>query len=175
MLVVVMCMTSVAKAQFYDSADDIYYYVAVKDDGNLGGMCFIFNFDGKNACILAETDEDDDRYPPLVDEVKTKISQNTNFLENRIETGLYDVKFMSGNTYKKTGNYDFHDENVGYHYGQFSWTFRFTNDREFMYWTLWNNNQGGFERTQKEWKFKRVDKSYFRVGRSRTPSGTLHE
>lgn len=77
-LSMVFCLASEAKAQFYDSADDIYYYVNIKSDGTFGPFSFIFNFDGKNGCVLSEGANDDDaRYPLLVDDIKRKLSQNT--------------------------------------------------------------------------------------------------
>lgn len=53
MLVVVMCMASVAKAQFYDSADEIYYYKVVnysyeeRREAYWNGPTLIFEKTGK--------------------------------------------------------------------------------------------------------------------------------
>ena len=170
----VICLASGVKAQFYDSADDIYYYVEYKD-GGYGNHCFIFNFDGNKACVLNIDDNNDDqRYPLSVEGVKNKISRNTNYLEDRIETSNYDTKYVSNSTYQRSGNYSYNDQFLGHRYGPFTWTFKFSYDRETLDYTLWEQNQGGYSFTE-QYTYRRVDKSYFKVGRSRTPSGTMHE
>ena len=49
-----ICFASGVKAQFYDSADDIYYYISYDETTNPGYLpnrwVYIFNFDGKKAC-----------------------------------------------------------------------------------------------------------------------------
>ena len=176
-LVMAICLASGVKAQFYDSADDIYYYIQVDDKGefklNYATSCFIFNFDGKNACIL-NYQGNDMTYTP--NQIKEKLSQNPNYLMDRLETGIYDVSYISKNRYKKEGKWEMNDRLLGYRHGTFSWTFNFSSDRNQMYLTYVSHDAvSTSEPSTYNLKYKRVDKSFFKVGRSRTPSNTLHE
>lgn len=54
-LVMAMCLASGVKAQFYDSADDIYFYLLESDGGSksiYSSEVLVFNFDGRKACQL---------------------------------------------------------------------------------------------------------------------------
>ena len=175
-LVMAICLASGVKAQFYDGPDDIYYYVRVNNNGEFeldyATSCFIFNFDGKRACLLNYW-RDDITYSPR--KVKEIMSQNPNYLLDRVETGIYDVSYISENTYKKEGKWESNNI-LGYRHGTFSWTFNFSSDRNQMYLTYVDHDVvSTSEPSTYHLKYKRVDKSFFRVGRSRTPSSTLHE
>lgn len=161
-----ICLTSGVKAQFYDSADDIYYYVEYKDGECVtDGYARIFNFDGKKAALLNMYKNNGvGPYTAPVRVVKANIKNNPTFYEDLVETTEYSVKFSHGTVY--THNYEFID---GYsHNTRFlSYTYRFSSDRNYLY--VSSNDYSG------EITYKRVDKSFFKVGRSRTPSGTMHE
>lgn len=171
-----ICLVSGVKAQFYDGPDDIYYYVRCDKYGQIeeNGEAVILNFDGKTACVLAINEDEWQLYPPNVNTIKEKLSKNINYLQNRIETGIYDTQYVSGNTYKRTGKYNYDEELLGYRYGSFEWTLNFSSDRKTLNMKIWSNNQGGVSFNQ-ERTYKQVDRSFFKVGRSRTPSSTLHE
>ena len=167
-----MCLTSGVKAQFYDSADDIYYYLKCDKNGQIDegdlGRALIFNFDGKNACVLCLREDEYQLYPPYLDYVQNIISQNPNYLLDRISNGVYDTKHVSGNTYIRKGKYNYNDEDLepSYRYGSFEWTLKFSNDRKTLDLTIWYNNQGGYSWTESS-TYKQVDKSFLKVGRSR--------
>lgn len=160
-LVLAICLASGVKAQFYDSADDIYYYVeditkepsVTRDDGTTytfkaSKNTWIFNFDGRNACVFGGD----------VSMVKDYLKENPNYYEEAIETKEYDVFFSKATTTE-----------VIYKGG--SRTYKFSKDRKTLTEIL-QPSWGGETYTR---YYNKVDKSYFKVGRSRTPSNTLHE
>ena len=166
-LVMAICLANGVKAQFYDSADDIQYYVTfengkVKDTG----WAVVFNFDGRKACVDMTS----------IEKIKTNLRKSASFYEDWIENAEYRVEYISNNTYQTKGLF------AGEYY-----KFTFSNDRQtltlvdhckvaVMNYTPYGPVLSGRE----EWKdktytLKKVDKSYFRVGRSRNPSGTMYE
>lgn len=166
-LVMAICLASGVRAQFYDSADDIYYYVTfesgkVKDTG----WAIVFNFDGRKACVDMTS----------IEKIKNNLKKSASFYEDWIENAEYGVEFISNNTYQKKGLFD----------GEY-YNFIFSHDRQtlslvdhckvaIMNYTPYGPVLSGKE----EWKdkistLKKVDKSFFKVGRSRTPSGTMYE
>ena len=177
LLVMAICLASGVKAQFYDDADDIYYYVEYKDgafvnnEGVYGkeGRVLVFNFDGKKAATLVAYA----KYGGEVrGSVKDYIKNNPAYYEERVENEEYDLNYISNNTYKykyRLGNGE--EEYI---------TYGFSYDREILnfhshYWKSPNyfGDSCGWVDLHKT--YKKVDKSFFKVGRSRTPSGTLHE
>ena len=168
LLVMAICLASGVKAQFNDSADDIYFYVKYVD-GEYKDDVLIFNFDGQKAC----------RWVMSVSSVKSNLSSNPSFFEDKVETTEYDLKYVSGNTYRyKESNSEEYDD------------FQFSYDRntltKIMHYQaiITPGIPGGFgfdyRKSHKEWSenkytYKKVEKSYFRIGRSRTPSSTLYE
>lgn len=172
-LVMAICLASGVKAQFYDSADDIYYYVQIyngkggfvegtdrmKYAKNGEKVWFgakgedwvrIFNFDGKKACCWSKSH---------VSSVKDNFKNNPNYYEDAIETTEYNVNFISCSSTE-----------IIYKGGDT--TFIFSKDRS-MLTTIeefWFNPDEIYVRF-----YKKVDKSYFKTGRSRTPSGTMYE
>lgn len=159
--VMAICLANGVKAQFYDSAEDIYYYVGYRN-GNYTNGCRILNFDGTKACILNEyfyTENNPVCYY-TVKEVRDLIRNSPSYIEEQIEKGDYKIKFVSPNTYMYS-----YDDQLGHNVQ----TLKFSLDRNFMYETI---KYGSHESVV---KFKRVDKSYFKSGRSRTPSGTMYE
>lgn len=177
LFVMAICLASGVKAQFYDSADDIYYYVICNDEEKIveTGYTLIFNFDGKKAANLAPS-KLSGWHGQYVNDVKSNLRNNASFYEERVEVSDYDIIFVSSSssntTYKMRDEY--HDATMytdSYTYIQ---KFVFSSDRDKLYYVIESNHSNGKTTTNK-YTYKRVDKSFFRVGRSRTPSGTMHE
>lgn len=150
-LVMAICLASGVKAQFYDGPDDIYFYVGCDDTGKLkeDGLVLIFNFDGEKACLWSMGP----RY------VREMLSKNSNYFEDATETSDYGLKHSTGNCYQEHGPI-------------YSKDYAFTKNRDML--TLTHRVGGQLNKTYIN-TYKKVDKSFFKVGRSRTPSGTLHE
>lgn len=167
LLVMAICLASGVKAQFNDSADDIYYYVKYAD-GEYKDDVIIFNFDGQKAC----------KWNMSVSVVKSSLSSNPSYFEDKVETTEYDLKYTSSNTYryKKSGSEEYDDY-------QFSYD-RNTLTKIVHYQVIITPGVpgGGFNysKSYKEWRenkyiYKKVEKSYFKIGRSRTSSNTMYE
>lgn len=173
-LVMAIYLASGVKAQFYDGPEDIYYYVCEyneyeeyqltsmtsgyytgrtirnKHEGN-NAKALIFNFDGTKAALLCYFNA------TSVSEVKQALAKTPSYYEDKVETTEYKLKYepsSSGVTYKLPNYYEF----------------TFSSDRNTLK-EVWKDSDGHL----KTWSYKRVDKSFFRVGRSRKPSGTLYE
>ena len=168
-----ICLTSGVKAQFYDSADDIYYYVECDKDGQVkdNGQVYIFNFDGRKACYWNYT----------VSSVKSSLQSNPSYFEEKVETTEYNLKYTSGNTYRKSDG--------GEAYRDFYFSYSRSSMTETNHWlkTVVPQVNAGMYGTlpaiglaYKEWtddktNYKKVEKSFFKIGRSRTPSSTMYE
>ena len=159
-----ICLSSVVKAQFYDSADDIYYYVYY-DKGDFkpnvqvtGGACTIFNFDGNKGCLLASV-----RKSWVVDQ----LNKNPNYFEDAVETKEYTLKFVSSTSYKTVY------QSLSPYGGSDTYTYIFSRDRNSL--TIIYESSFMGSKSHVETTYKKVDKSFFKVGRSRTPSGSMHE
>ena len=177
LFVMVICLASGVKAQFYDGPDDIYYYVETyhekyeyvmtsfttghytdrkikeRPEGDKAKV-EIFNFDGPKAASLTSSVVFTD-----VSDVKSTLKNNPSYYEEKIETTEYDIKYVSSSS-------------SGTKYERGYITYTFSNDRSTMRRV---RNFGEKDSRDEIWDYKRVDKSYFRIGRSRTPSGTLYE
>ena len=178
LLGLVICLASGVKAQFYDNADEICYYVEdyceteeirqvywqgmptlnwektgkiTKDYPKEGSeKVVIMNFDGMKAAALAGGGYDgEDIYT-----IKRRLQESPSYYEDKVETTEYNWKYSSSSS--------------GVTYQQGSYSRIFSRDKS----TMIQDNGSNYR-----WKrhYKRVDKSYFRVGRSRTPSSTMHE
>lgn len=187
LLVLAICLASGVKAQFYDGPDDICYYVedyfeyedyywdmypgtTIPKSPHYTGQIktrktetdkatvLVFNFDGLKAAELTETYKG-----KHISFVKAAIASNPTCYEDKIETTEYDIKYVSNSssktTYKKDGGTTYT-----------SYTYTFSSDRQ----TLKCANSQNPEHLAIT-VYKKVDKSFFKVGRSRTPSSTLHE
>lgn len=176
-LVMAICLASGVKAQFYDGPDDIYFYVSCKDNGEMhnNGYTLIFNFDGLKAANLAprmlagwEGEE--------VDDVKNNLRRNPTIYEERVEMVDYDISFVSstssGITYKMKDKY--YDATLYLGACTEITKFEFSSNRDILYFVTEYKKANGKTEIYKH-LYKRVDKSYFKVGRSRTPSGTIYE
>lgn len=189
-LVMAICLASGVKAQFYDSADDIYYYVEYKDGNYVtDGNVLIFNFDGKKACKLGDS---------IVRSLKDLMKTNPNYYDEKVETSEYDFvyKYLSGVVYERKC-----DPRRYVRYPSWNVTeivdetkyerYAFSSDRSLCYdksytvsdilETTYLDLNGSFHTKRSETEkspvrtYKKVEKSFFRVGRSRNPSGTMHE
>jgi len=171
LLVMVICLTNGVKAQFYDGPDEIYYYVQYKyvdseplwdpwknawkyphttknyrEDDNSAEVV-VFNFDGKKGAILG---------CGTVLSIKSLLKDSSTYYEDKVETTDYELNFVSSSSATE--------------YADSHYTYSFSQDRRMLVITH-GDEEGCFTKSY----LKRVDKSFFKVGRSRTPSGTLHE
>ena len=172
-LVMAICLASGVKAQYYDSADDIYYYVEY-EDGEYKSDVKVFNFDGRKACVWNSS----------VSSLKSTFKDSPSYYEDKVETTEYELRYRSSNTYmegedddkksykKYTFSYDRNILTYINHYGTPHYNMPRPPSSPWGLWTpgewitIWHNDKT---------IYKRVDKSYFKVGRSRTPSSTMHE
>ena len=178
-----MCLASGVKAQFYDSADDICYYVELKDgEMSENSHVLIFNFDGMKAAILDWTNMQSCK-PPITTSyvrwVKSKIKENSTYYEDKVETTEYDLEYIGSKTYQYKGSTrSKEDKEDGSSLEYINFTFSYDRNTLTCKWHYWEtgwyiNDYFGWS-TEKR-TYKKVDKSFFKVGRSRTPSGTMHE
>lgn len=189
-LVMAICLASGVKAQFYDSADDIYYYVEEYHEyedsywtyNAFGGLdkqhfigrikterpekdnacVLIFNFDGTKAANLSGGEGNKAwEYGGQYSVVKNNITKNPSWYEDKIETTEYNIKYYSSSS-----------SGIVYKYQKYSrlpeYTYTFSKDRKSLKLVSSKEHPTTFV-------YKRVDKSEFRVGRSRTPSRSLYE
>ena len=168
-----ICLTSGVKAQFYDGPDDIYYYVSCDKDGQVkeNGSVYIFNFDGRKACYWSSS----------VSSVKRSLQSNPSYYEEKVETTEYILKYDSYNTYRKNDRGDEYRDfyfsssrnnlTETHHYQETivpeQWVFGVGIIKQYGYaYKQW---------TDKKTEYKKVEKSFFKIGRSRTPSSTMYE
>ena len=166
-LVMAICLASGVKAQFYDGPDDICYYVECDENGKMKdsdsyAKVTICNFDGQKACSWSNT----------VYEVKKNLRSNPNYYEDKVETTEYLFRYLSNNTYtyipcETKDNY---------------MNFVFSNDRSTATFVnhqldVYGPNRDKTKIFEIKVTYKRVNKNFFnyKVGRSRTPSGSLYE
>lgn len=169
-----VCTHALSFAQFYDSADDIYFYV---DDTSNPNRCFVFNFDGTRACALNQYSETTTFYSfygqnvgsytnyQTVNAVRYKIKQNPNYYEDRVENLDYKMYYNSS---ASSASYTVYNFKRNCNQTTITDTFKFSSDRSYLY----SNYGGGREGTR---KYIRVDKSFFRTGRSRNVGGGMYE
>lgn len=177
LLGIAICFVCGVKAQFYDSANEICYYVTYENDQYTNGA-LVFNFDGKNGCILNQYQNDEGNYLLYtVDKIKSLIKEKPTFFEDQIEVGDYRLSYTTNNTYSCSSVYKdtYYDSQLQslrtVIYNEIN-TYQFSSDRSILYYKCEERDHkvGITKRT-----YKRVDKSYFKLGRSRTPSGIMHE
>ena len=153
-LVMAICLASGVKAQFYDSADDIYFYYDQNHSNSLYEV-LVLNFDGKKGYWWYQS----------VSEVKNKLKENPNYYEDETETADYSrVKYASSTATTVTYTIYFGSDNL-----KTEW--KISRDRKALTEYKYNKNNQIVEKNY----YKLVDKSFFKIGRSRTPSGTLYE
>lgn len=175
-----ICLANRVNAQFHDSADDVYYYVEYKDGNYVDdGKVLIFNFDGRKGALLSHQEG---QRVDKIEDVKNNIKRSPNYYEDKIETTEYNLTFVSENSYKWNNNYSLQQNRVGsfgsipmtIHFKDI-WTFSFSSNRSLCYFKWEQNPDQFFQPSSWTTIFKKVDKSYFKVGRSRTPSETIYE
>lgn len=174
-LVMVICLASGVKAQFYDSADDVYFYIMESEGSSksiYSSEVMIFNFDGRKACYLAGSS---------VNTVKSHIKENPDYYVEKEENSDYDMKYESssyGTRYiKELSERDWNSFGGFWITRNVKYTFDFSSDRNSLRVAIKVSGSGGGHSESKTFNhtYKKVDKSYFKVGRSRTPSGSLYE
>ena len=154
-LVMAICLANGVAAQFYDEPDDIYYYLEDSEDGlkisKERQYVYIFNFDGKKACKLGWNS---------VSDVQNNLSNNPNYYVDKEETSIYNFEYESS-SYGICYTRD---------YKEIKHMALFSSDRETLNYILWY-----IDGSKREINCKKVDKSFFRLGRSRSPSGTMYK
>lgn len=174
-LVMAICLASGVKAQFYDGPDDIYYYVVTSIDGRSVSTpdpdVYIFNFDGRKACQLAKE---------KVKTVQDNISQNPDHYNAMVETKKYEMEYTSsysGVCYVWNDVWTFYTPAWGNRTVYQTNTYIFSRDRNSLTLEDKRKSSGptGNGNDVTKYEMKKVDKSYFKVGRSRNPSGTMYE
>ncbi len=182
-LVMAICLASGVKAQFYDSADEIYYYVEYKDGDFVTtpkADVMIFNFDGRKAALL-NRDASLGYIPPIAQysDVCKNTGRSINYYEERVENVSYDVYYDSN---KRAYYLEFKSEmgrdilTGASDYMYYEYEFTFSSNREMCYMKVSQRNPpyNGFNSSWTK-TLKKVSKNYFKSGRSRTPSGTMYE
>lgn len=174
-LVMAICLASEIKAQFYDGPDDIYYYVVESRDGRTVSKqdqdVYVFNFDGRKACQLAIES---------VKKAQEHLAENPDYFNAMIETKKYEMEYSSSYTgvcYVWNDVWTFYTPAWGNRTVNQTNTYIFSRDRESL--TLEDKRKSygptGNGNSTTKYILRKVDKSYFKVGRSRTPSGTMYE
>lgn len=125
----------------------------------------IFNFDGQKAAELGHSS---------LSIVKSNMQRSSSFYEEKVETTEYDLNYSSKIFRNHIPNWlTPYVPSNGTVYENSKGPLYFSSDRESLFvFCTFNVNSETHEYLL---EYKRMDKSFFRVGRSRTPSGTLHE
>lgn len=156
-LVMAIGLASGVKAQFYDGPDNIYYYVKYENgEYKYNDVAAVFNFDGKKAFNLSHGTRD-------VSEIKQNLLKNPNYYEDLLETSDYNLFFIESNS-----------SGIIYSKDEHSTKWIFSKDRIFLTTRQELGSVNG-RPVILEFQYKKVDKSFFKVGRSKTPSGTMYE
>lgn len=183
-LVMAICIASGVKAQFYDGPDDIFYYIEEYHEyeesywtyGVFGNpirpnytghiitekperdkaKVLIFNFDGSTAAELTGFNGTES-----FGEAKSRIRNNPSYYEDKIETTEYKMTYFSSSSSGTIYKYQRNSTSPTY-------TFEFSKDREIL--KFFSSEEHAYI-----WHYKRVPKDFFKVGRSKTPSGRLYE
>lgn len=173
-LVMAICLASGVKAQFYDSADDVYFYLEYSKDGNLISKEYqqvaIFNFDGKKACVKYDKPKD----------VRSNLNNNPDYYSEVFESREYDLEYSYssyGTCYKCNWTSSGYYSQTGNITRKHLDTYDFSPDRNTLTYKSKVTGTNGIHTETSEHKYilKRVDRSFFKLGRSRTPSGTMYE
>lgn len=169
LLVMAICLASGVKAQFYDSANDIYYYLLESKDGKTASSqdVRIFNFDGRKACELA-------CHSPQI--VQKNLKENQDFYGELVETTKYDLEYSSGSSgtrYTKTWTNSTTGMGGETWFHNVSLVYSFSSDRRVL--TLYSKTKSqtydfgyiqGINPSEYECTsiYKKVEQSYFQNG-----------
>lgn len=197
---VVLLSATMAYAQIEDPADEIHYFVKCeKSDIMIDGALpkvhdntevLIFNFDGEKACLLNYVPE---RGVDVLKKVKQNMRTNPNYYEDLVETNDYDVEYEGVELFTYLYKFDWqqitHETITGngleikhfysdkyyiQNYGSGPTSLRRVSD-----WIFFCPAYPLFPDAGKhivtETYFKKVPKSFFRSGRSKTPNKKLIE
>ena len=164
-LVMAICLASGVKAQFYDSADDIYFYLEESKNGKTisNKYVMVFNFDGEKGCLLEHAS---------IEDIQNHLMKTPDYYVELEESKVYRWEYVSsslGTCYKSQGSTNIPGGITWYS----KYTALFSSDRNTLTFTDETTAPAG--KTTKITILRKVDKSYFKVGRSRTPSGTIYE
>lgn len=85
MLFMMMCVVYTAKAQFYDSANEIYFYKADNSE-NSNAYVLVFNFDGRKAALLEQT---------TCASIQSNLKNDMDYYGKLVETTDYSLKYES--------------------------------------------------------------------------------
>ena len=112
-------------------------------------------------------------------EICDKMRSNINYYEDQVESANYNVYYDSSKQaycieYKYTLGTNLFTGAP--HIGYYNYEFTFSSNREYCYLNCkTRDNIGGAFNGSSRRTFKKVSKSFFKSGRSRTPSGTMYE
>jgi len=152
-LLFVFCV-KVGSAQFYDGADDIYFYVNVKEPV----WCIVLNFDGDKATCFSSGMEG---YQFSRNKVSEILNSNQRYYEDRTQDALYKMNYTNlfdGVAYmwsvRRDGLY-------GSWYD--SYVMEFSDDRGTLFYKCYPQNTSPTRNTKpsKTETYKKVSKSEF--------------
>lgn len=159
---------NLASAQFYDSADDIYFYINIEDPR----YCIVLNFDGKYATFFNHT------YQYYTSTVSKNLNINSNYFANLTSTAKYRLNYISGFSGVA---YLLRETRNGF-YGTYtdSYLFLFSADREKLYYQCYPHKYtpSSSNSPSKQEVYKRVPKEYFiseKVGRSDSNKSIIYD
>lgn len=146
-------------AQYYDSAEDIYFYI--NESNPL--YCIVLNFDGEKATYFNHT------YQHTKDQVSRLLNSDPQYFESKTNDALYNMSFTSnfdGVAYifhkRRSSNYS---DYVYYD----SYVMEFSENREYLIYKTFPNkdNPSGNIKPSKIERYRRVSKKDF-LTRGRT-------
>ena len=149
-------------AQFYDSEDELYYYLQEGSFANPN--VYVFNFDGEKAVDLVAVDKSSNSM--II--VKGRIKYNQNYYEDLVFNATYNMKYDANKSDYNTTVYTRYLPPYGPLPGILI-IYKFSDDRENL--TILGN-------TSKPQTFKRIPKDYLieqEGRRSKANSGVIYE
>lgn len=159
-MTIVSCFSM--EAQFYDSEDELYFYLIEGTYAN--PYVYVFNFDGEKAVDLVSVDKSSNS----ISIVKSRINEkNQNYYEDLVFNATYNMKYDAN---KSDYNTTVYTRYLPPNYGPgILIIYKFSNDRENL--TILNN-------TKYPQTYKRIPKDYLieqKGRRSKANSGVIYE
>ena len=196
---VIFISVTMSYAQIEDRADEIHYFVKCEESDLMfdtepevhdNTEVLIFNFDGKKACLL--------NYVPgigvdVLKKVKQNMRTNPDYYEDLVETNDYDVKYVTAELFTYVYQLDrqeiSHETITGngleiIHYYSDKYYIRYFDSAPsslkrvsdwVFYCPAYPLFPGAGKHIITENHFMKVPKSFFRSGRSKTPSKKMIE